>query len=439
MKTISCRSIIMSMLLIGVTGLIPMRTVSQQLTSNKDKFLGCGTSVYFYRYLDNIWNEVTPGNDGKWGSVENPKGTYNWTNLDKIYNFAEAKGLLYKHHNLVWGSQQPGWLSSLDSATQRDAVEKWIAAVGARYPKMDMVDVVNEPFHTPLPVYKNALGGDGATGWDWVITAFQLARKYCPPSAKLLLNEYNVFQDNTVTSNYIALINLLKTRGLIDGIGVQGHYFEFRSPVAGPGNYVYDLTTIKNNLNRLTALGLPVYITEFDIDEPVDSIQAAQYKIYFPIFWSNPGVKGITFWGYIQGDVWTAHPNTYLLLADGTERPAMQWLRSYVASNPVSVQPEEQQSIPSEFRLTQNYPNPFNPSTVIRYALPVDADVTLEVFNTLGQTVATPVKKVQAAGSYEIQFSNPGLPSGAYFYRIRAVALHGGKSFMETKKLVIQK
>jgi len=111
---------------------------------------------------------------------------------------------------------------------------------------------------------------------------------------------------------------------------VQGHYFEFRSHIGASGGYIYGLADIKYNLNRLTATGLPVYMTEFDIDEPDDANQLAQYKIYFPIFWSNPGVKGITFWGYIEDDVWTAHPDTYLLRSDGRERPALQWLRTYV-------------------------------------------------------------------------------------------------------------
>lgn len=318
------------MVLFVVLGLLPLHSLAQPLAKGKDKFLGCGTSSFLYRDLDHYWNQVTPGNDGKWGSVSFVRGQYNWSELDKIYTYAINRGLLYKHHVLVWGSQQPSWIAGLDSANQRAEVENWIRLVGQRYPLMSFVDVVNEPFHTPLPSYKNALGGDGATGWDWVITAFQLARQYCAPGVKLILNEYNVLHSNTVTTNYLALIKLLQDRGLIDGIGVQGHYFEFRSDMASSNTYVWDIATIKANLNRLTSTGLPVYMTEFDIDEPIDANQLAQYKIYFPIFWSNPGVKGITLWGYIQNDVWTAHPHTYVLLANGTERPALQWLRTFV-------------------------------------------------------------------------------------------------------------
>jgi endo-1,4-beta-xylanase len=309
----------------------PMQASAQPLAEGKDKFLGCATSGNLWRYMEQYWNQVTPGNDGKWGSVEMIRGQYYWTNLDKIYNFAVHRNFPFKEHTFIWGNQQPTWIASLDSADQRAAVEKWIRLVGERYPLMAMADVVNEPIRG-VPSYKNALGGDGKTGWDWVITAFEMARQYCAPGVKLILNEYNVLSSGDMTASYLRIIALLQERDLIDGIGIQGHYFEFRSSTDdAPNNYVYDINTIKSNLDRLAATGLPVYITEFDIDEKDDPDQLAQYKIYFPIFWQHPSVKGITLWGYIQSDVWTSHPYTYLLLTNGTERPALQWLRTYTA------------------------------------------------------------------------------------------------------------
>lgn len=323
---------ISTLLIIGLWPLI-LSAQSAPLASGKSKFLGGATSSNISSYLAKYFNQVTPGNDGKWGSVEGTRGQFNWTNLDKIYNFAmdTTRNMFYKHHCLIWGQQQPSWISSLDSATQRAEIEEWIQAVGARYPKMTQVDVVNEPIMAP-PSYKDALGGDGETGWDWVITAFELARQYCDSSVQLVLNEYNVLHDNARTGRYLEIINLLKERDLIDGIGIQGHYFEFRSDISSTSQYVYDVNVIKYNLNRLVASGLPVYITEFDIDEPDDANQLAQYQIYFPIFWGNPGVKGVTLWGYIESDVWGSHPNTFLLKYDGRERPAMAWLRTYILS-----------------------------------------------------------------------------------------------------------
>ncbi len=330
-------SLLLAVLALFQIGLAP----AQPLAAGRGKFLGAGTSNPVWTNFKLYWNQLTPGNDGKWGSVEGTRGNYNWTNLDAIYSYATSNSLPFKEHTLIWGNQQPSWITGLDSAQQRAAIVQWIDTLGQRYGYTVLVDVVNEPFHAP-PSYMNALGGSGATGWDWVITAFQLARSAYFPGVKLLLNEYNVLGNNTAATNFINLITLLKNRGLIDGVGIQGHYFEFRSEVAATSNiYVYDINTIKANLDRIAQVGLPIYMTEFDIDEPVDSVQLAQYKIYFPIFWTHPAVKGITLWGYIQNDVWTAHPNTYLLLSNGTERPAMRWLKNFVAIPfpPVAVSP----------------------------------------------------------------------------------------------------
>ena len=87
--------------------------------------------------------------------------------------------------------------------------------------------------------------------------------------------------------------------------------------------------------------------------------------------------------------------------------------------------------VPAHFSLAQNYPNPFNPSTTIRYGLPQRADVSLVVFNTLGQQVATLVNGSQDAGYHEAKFDGSNLASGIYFYRIQA----GG--FVQTKKFVL--
>jgi M6 family metalloprotease-like protein len=83
------------------------------------------------------------------------------------------------------------------------------------------------------------------------------------------------------------------------------------------------------------------------------------------------------------------------------------------------------------FELQQNYPNPFNPSTSIRYALPHNAFVSLIVFNTIGQQVATLVHGDQEFGYHEVKFDGSKLASGVYFYKIQA------GTYVDTKKLLL--
>ena len=75
---------------------------------------------------------------------------------------------------------------------------------------------------------------------------------------------------------------------------------------------------------------------------------------------------------------------------------------------------------PVAFDLGQNYPNPFNPTTTIQFALAESGEITLEVINVLGHTVATLVNEFRAPGNYQVTFNGSGLSSGVYFYRLKS-------------------
>lgn len=96
---------------------------------------------------------------------------------------------------------------------------------------------------------------------------------------------------------------------------------------------------------------------------------------------------------------------------------------------------------PTAFRLEQNFPNPFNPTTVRSFDLPVQAFVSMKVYNLIGQEVATIVNENMAAGSYSKIWNASSMPSGAYFYKLEARQTNGGQAgtFTETKKLLLLK
>lgn len=259
------------------------------------------------------WDQITPENEGKWGSVEGTRDQYNWGPLDAIYEFARANDIPVKGHVLVWGSQQPNWIADLSPEEQRAEIEEWISDYCERYPDTAMMDVVNEalPTHAPAEYAQSAFGD------DWIIESFKLAREYCPDTI-LIYNDYNFLTwDNQAI---IDLITPLVESGYVDALGVQAH--GLYSP------RVWTAQEIKDNLDNIAELGLPIYVSEYDIEETDDETQLERMQTHFPVFYNHPDVVGITLWGYVVGSTW--REGTGLITSDGEQRPAMQWLMEYL-------------------------------------------------------------------------------------------------------------
>ncbi|OGX90224.1 hypothetical protein BEN49_07170 [Hymenobacter coccineus] len=393
------------------------------LATGKAKYLGSAYSTAQSLYFDKYWNAVTPENGGKWGSVEGTRGTYNWADLDSAYNRAAKIGGVFRLHTLIWGAQQPAWLVALPAADQLAAINAWFGALATHFAgkKIDFIDVVNEPIHTPPtgfvtfggmagtvdPTgggYINALGGTGTTGYDWIITSFQLARQYFP-AAKLVLNEYSIVNDGNSAAKYVTMINLLKTRNLIDGVGLQGHAFSTGSA---------SVATMTANLNTVAAPGVPLYITEYDSDGLTDAAQLAEYQRVFPLFWEYPAVKGITLWGFRVGH-WRTAQGDNLVNADNTERPALAWLRTYVQGTVLAAKATGAASA-GIFA----YPNP---ATAGRVSLSLPAalaqqTVDVSVIDALGRAVLRTALPAAAGGTVRALLL-PGVAPGPYTVRVQ--------------------
>ena len=275
-------------------------------------------------------------------------------------------------------TSSPAWIESLPVAKQEEAIRIWLAAIAREFPDLEQIDVVNEPLHDPPRGatngnYIEALGGDNGlygTGWDWIIRAFELAREYFP-NAQLMLNDFSITNDGNATTRYLQIIELLKARGLIDLVGVQGHAFEYNY-----NNLPGSAATHTGNLARLAAAGLPIYVTEFDVDgiEPVwglqdDAAQLARYQALFPVFWESEHVHGVTLWGYVRGAHWRTNQGAWLMYPNGAERPALQWLVRYVENKLAVVTPGQ------SFRVDENLPAGSAIGTVV--ATDADPDTTL--------------------------------------------------------------
>jgi hypothetical protein len=95
---------------------------------------------------------------------------------------------------------------------------------------------------------------------------------------------------------------------------------------------------------------------------------------------------------------------------------------------------EDTRALPTTLTLSQNYPNPFNPTTRIEFGLPSESHIRLEVYNLLGEQVATLVDEVRTAGYHTVSFDAARLPSGLYFYRLMS-----GERTTMIRKMVLMK
>ena len=143
---------------------------------------------------------------------------------------------------------------------------------------------------------------------------------------------------------------------------------------------------------------------------------------------------------------YTAKPSNAVLITLGAKISSLVGILDYSFSN-YKLEPrkdndfgtitgvvnKEGDAIPGTYELSQNYPNPFNPTTSIRYSIPVNGQVTLKIFNILGQEVRTLVNTVQNSGSYVVNFDASRLSSGIYFYELRV------DQFVSVKKMLLLK
>jgi endo-1,4-beta-xylanase len=255
------------------------------------------------------WDQITPENAGKWGSVQATAASApNYAALDAIYDYTQRKGLIFKEHTFLWGPQQPqGDITAAD-------VQSWMQGFCQRYPNTRLIDVVNEPPPHQEPRFANAIGGGTNGNWQWIVNAFTWAREACP-NATLILNDYNNIEFANQNQHFIDIVKAIQAQGApIDAVGAQAHGLNG----ANAGRTMIQL------LNKLhDDTGLPVYITEYDINQADDATQLARFQEHFDFFLETEWIRGVTIWGWILGRTWVANSG---IIRNGAPRPAMTWL-----------------------------------------------------------------------------------------------------------------
>ncbi|HEX3022669.1 MAG TPA: endo-1,4-beta-xylanase [Lachnospiraceae bacterium] len=266
----------------------------------------------------------------------------NMGNADTALTFAKENGLGMRGHTLVWYSQTPRWLFTVGYDDKPDApyvsrevmlsrMENYIRQVmeyvNTNYPGVIYAwDVVNEAIATE-DGEKNGLRIKNnywyeVIGEDYIEMAFTYARKYAEHEQKLFYNDYGTYEKSKLFAIY-KLVDELKGKGLIDGIGMQDHM-----QIGYPNILDYQYA-----LKKYAELGLEIQITELDIDAPDDTKEtqaklATRYKVILSLLqkYAREGqakITNVTFWGLTDDRSWLnrADKPSFPLLFDRNLKP----------------------------------------------------------------------------------------------------------------------
>ena len=174
-----------------------------------------GTKIFPPKFAGNIttngavrsdfktyWNQITPENEGKWGSVQPAQGTWNWGSLDAVYKYANDNDLVFEEHNFVWGAQQPTWVNDGNAQT---AVRAWMQAFCQRYPNTQIIEI-----YMDQPIYKKSESNNGLlTLRAYALRSFTLIVKGVDQSDNSVFSEELSGNSGDLTGTYTQTIDLL--------------------------------------------------------------------------------------------------------------------------------------------------------------------------------------------------------------------------------------
>jgi len=224
-----------------------------------------GSDAAYTRIVDQQFNTVTAENVMKWQLVEPTQGTYDWAAADRLVAGAKADHQLVRGHALVWHNQLPSWFSTDGVTTSftpqqvRDLLHKHVVDEATHFRgRIWQWDVVNEAFNddgTPREtVFYKAYQALGLDGLDYIADAFRWAHK-ADPRALLFYNDYNLEFTGAKSDAVYGFVQQLRSQHVpLDGVGFQGHL-----------DTQYGFPDLQNNLQRFSALGLKVALTEVDV------------------------------------------------------------------------------------------------------------------------------------------------------------------------------
>lgn len=195
-------------------------------------------------------------------SLRPSKDTFDFRNIDTVFNFTDENDMPVRVQHLLWGDDKwlPDWLMQGNYTQQEllDIIKNHIETIGSKYKgKVREYSVVNEAFSRKLETGGNKDWWGIRLGTEYIDKAFVWARN-ADPSAILILNDFGNETVGEISNLMYEYVKDAKTRGIpIDAIGMQMHISGSDSP---------QKSKVKENMQRFASLGLKVYITEFDVN-----------------------------------------------------------------------------------------------------------------------------------------------------------------------------
>lgn len=219
-------------------------------------------------------------------------------------------------------------------------------------------------------------------------------------------------------------------------IFIAGRPYRFNSTESF-ANYNYIIENIMNSNP------LPVELTSFSAKTSSGKVQldwSTATEINNSGFEIERSYDSKSFFtvGFVRGNGTTTEPRSYSFIDDiqlSSTQSVYYRLKQVDFNGDVDYSNVVSVVIgtPIEFALDQNYPNPFNPSTIIKYSIPQRNNVSLKIYDILGNEIAVLVNETKEAGSYNVQYNASALSSGVYFYSIQA------GDFFESRKMILMK
>jgi len=249
-----------------------------------------------------MFGQMTDGKSMKWAPTEPEQDVYNYTDGDVIAKLAKGSKMILRGHNLCWDSEVPTWLTagSFNKSSLVSILTSHVTSEVTHYKgQIYAWDVVNEPFGDQGGMREWFYQDN--VGTSYINAAFHAAHA-ADPGAKLYINDYNLeFTGAKIDTAVSAVASLLQEGVPIHGIGFEGHMNVGEVPSAA---------AIAANMERFTALGLEVALTEIDIrmklpaSGPLLEQQKADYQTMIIACMMVEKCVGMTLWDFTDKYSW---------------------------------------------------------------------------------------------------------------------------------------